>query len=150
MGDTCIGQPVAAFTSSTENSGQISVITRPFSVTSSTHISVMILSTHFTPVNGRLQSDRILCLPPFAWCSIVITTLESDIKRNVPLLNNLFKKRRTCESVSLSQERRRDPLHRPYPLRACRESCSLPSLPVQKLTQGLRKRPRCERDVIGM
>ncbi len=41
---------VTAWTSSTVNSGLISVITRPLSVTSSTHISVMILVTQCTAV----------------------------------------------------------------------------------------------------
>mmetsp|Transcript_31031 Transcript_31031/g.81260 ORF Transcript_31031/g.81260 Transcript_31031/m.81260 type:complete len:218 (-) Transcript_31031:788-1441(-) len=37
--------------------------------------SVIILSTHALPVRGRVQSSRILCLPPFAVCSMVMTTL---------------------------------------------------------------------------
>ena len=47
---TVMGAAVAAFTCSTVNSGLISVMTRPFSVTSSTHISVMILLTQWEAV----------------------------------------------------------------------------------------------------
>ena len=52
---TVIGAAVAACTCSTENSGLISVIRSPFFVTSSTHISVMILVTQVSAVSGRVH-----------------------------------------------------------------------------------------------
>ncbi len=49
-GATVKSAAVAAFTSSTVNSGLISTMTRPSLVTSNTHISVMILVTQWTAV----------------------------------------------------------------------------------------------------
>ena len=49
-GETIRSASVAAFTSSTVNSGLISVMTRPSLVTYITHISVMILVMQWTAV----------------------------------------------------------------------------------------------------
>ncbi len=42
--------------------------------------SVMMRSTHFWPVSGRLQDSRILCAPPLALCSIVMTTFVPGLE----------------------------------------------------------------------
>ena len=60
---TLMGAAVAACTCSTVNSGLISVIRRPLSVTSRTHISVMILLTQWEAVSGRRHFSKILGLP---------------------------------------------------------------------------------------
>ena len=56
---TLMGAAVAACTCSTVNSGLISVIRRPLSVTSRTHISVMILLTQWEAVSGRPATTKI-------------------------------------------------------------------------------------------
>ena len=44
----------------------------------------MTMSTHRLPVNGNEHSDRILCLPPLAVCSIVtITVSEKTGNRDI-------------------------------------------------------------------
>ena len=61
----------------------ISVKVKPFCLSISiTPMSVMMVLTTCTPVNGRLQSSRILCLP-LAVCSMVTTTLLPEPTRSM-------------------------------------------------------------------
>ena len=88
--ETVMGAAVAACTCSTVNSGLISVMSRPLSVTSSTHISVMILLTQWEAVRGRRHFSKILGLP-LAVCSMQTMQCLAPTHRSIaPPMPGIF------------------------------------------------------------
>ena len=81
------------FTSSKLLSLDISVNNKPspLSLTSKTANSVIILFTHFVPVNGNLHYFKILDFPFLEQCSVNTITLEFDATKSIappiPLTN---------------------------------------------------------------